>query len=178
MTTARAFPRRCARMYSSRSCALTMRAIRTRAAQVSAWRSPATSRAHMAAISRSAIHRLADCGRPSACRCDPRLLALHVGGGASENLHQMRFGLGVAFEPFADSLAQMIEGRLGKRRQIPAVAPLAARVALPLADAFADRRKAGKHDVDQLAVGRKIGAAFVGDGVELLRSEERRVGKE
>ena len=80
----------------------------------------------------------------------------------------MRFGLGVAFEPFADGLAQMVERRLSQRRQIPAVAPLAARVALPAADAFADRCKAGKHDVDQFAICGKIGAAFVGDSVELL----------
>ena len=67
-TTGRAFRRRCARMSSSRSCGSTMRATRTKAVQVSGLPSPAISRARMAATSRWAIRRSADCARLSASR--------------------------------------------------------------------------------------------------------------
>src|SRR5580658_2106170 len=68
MTTGRASRPICATTYSSRSCALTTRAIRTKAAPDWGLQSRATSRARTAATSRSAIHRSAVCARPCACR--------------------------------------------------------------------------------------------------------------
>ena len=63
-------PADCARRCSSRSCASTRPATRTRAAPASASRSPATSRARMAATSRSTTARWAACGRRCGCRPD------------------------------------------------------------------------------------------------------------
>ncbi len=51
--TGRAFHPICVKRCSSRSCDSTMHVIRTRAARAWAWRSPATSRVHMAATLRS-----------------------------------------------------------------------------------------------------------------------------
>ena len=47
--------------------------------------------------------------------------------GAGEDFHQARFGLGVAFKPFADGLAQMIEGGFDERRQAASLFAFAAR---------------------------------------------------
>ena len=63
----------------------------------------------------------------------------------------------------------MIEGGFDQRRQRPPIFTFAARVAPPAVDAFAERGQPIEHDVGEIAIGLEIGAAFIGDGVELFQ---------
>src|SRR5207302_941459 len=81
MTTDRAFPPTCARKCSSRSSGWMAPATRTRAALASDLRSPATSRARMAAISCSATARWAACARRCGSRCEFFLAPLNMRRG-------------------------------------------------------------------------------------------------
>ena len=64
----------------------------------------------------------------------------------------------------------MIEGRFDQRRQRTPILAFAARCASPAIDAFAERGQPVEHDVGEFAIGLQIGAAFIGDGVELFRA--------
>src|SRR4029077_2162006 len=73
----------------------------------------------------------------------------------------------------ADSLAQMVERGFGQRRQrsaLAAVTTLTAYMPPPTVDALAECAQPIKNGVDNLAIGIEISAAFLGDGVELLRA--------
>ena len=65
----------------------------------------------------------------------------------------MRFGLCVAFEPFADGFAQVIEGGFGKRRQGATIVALAAHGSPPAVYAFAKRGQPIEHRIDDVAIG-------------------------
>src|ERR1700730_17892333 len=105
-------------MYSSRSYVSTRPANQTKAAPGSGSPSPATSPAPTAAISRLVTHHLADCAQRCACRSEaPPLLPLQIRCGPRKDFHEMRFGLRVALEPFADGFAQVVEGGVREGRQ-------------------------------------------------------------
>ena len=109
------------------------------------------------------VTRNGECRRPAAShdRCKSVVRA-------GEDFDQTRFGLRILFQAFADGLAQMVEGGFDERRQRAAIPPLAARGAPPAVHAFAERSQAVEHGVDDIAIGLQVGAAFRGDGVELL----------
>ena len=85
-----------------------------------------------------------------------------------DDFDEPRFGIGIVVETLADRFAQVIEGRFHQRRQGAAIFTLTARVAAPAAHPFADCGQAIEHDVDEFAIRREIGPAFIGDGVELF----------
>src|SRR5579883_2916440 len=93
------------------------------------------------------------------------LFALQFRRRARENLDEPRFRFRVVGEPLARRLAQMRDGGFEERRQLglargarspPAVHPLP------------DRAQPIKHDFDEVLVAVEMGAALVGDGVELF----------
>src|SRR5580700_8715762 len=97
------------------------------------------------------------------------LRALQIGVGAHEDLDQAGFCIGVALQALADGLTQMIEGGFDERGQTAAIlAVAAAGSAAPTVHALAKGRQTVEHHVYEVAIAFQIGAAFVGDGVELL----------
>src|SRR5215467_9292838 len=95
-------------------------------------------------------------------RSAPVSRSLQVGVGAYKDFDEPRFGCRVVFKPLADRLAQMIEGGLDQRRQWAPLVAFAAHRAPPAVHAFAKRGQAIEHSVDNVAIGFKPGAAFVG----------------
>src|SRR5882672_6992285 len=94
--------------------------------------------------------------------------SLQIGVGTGEDFDQPRFRRVVAFKPLADGLAQMVEGGLDQRRQGAPLVAFAAHRAPPAVHAFAQRGQAVEHSVDNVAIGFKPGAAFVGNSIKLL----------
>src|ERR1700728_45880 len=184
----RVFRCNCARTCSSRSCGSTTRAIRMKAARASASPSRAILRAPTAATSSLATRRLAGCVQRSEFRSDrhcsakaatrlaadalrsaslPPQLAHH----AIDRVDDAPFGFAVLLEDFAHGLAQILECTADRSRERVVVAPDAFFLAKPAAEAgdpFADGGKPLQHRVGKVAMLGEIGAARLGDGIELL----------
>src|SRR5215813_10192823 len=90
--------------------------------------------------------------------------------GACQDLDQLGFRVGVVLQPLARGLAQVLERGAHQRRQAAVVVALfvAAEAPAHARDLGADRGEALQHRLDEVAVLVEIGAALVGDRVELL----------